>query len=483
MKPENFLEAISALAQAKSEAEVLQVLKDHPEILDDEVDIMLQQLIYSAKQHGDARAEEILGDMSEFLRTLRSSSSRESSQEGSELSKILQELNRPARLGDMPRRIKLCQKALELIPPENELQWAQLQGELGYCLANSPSGDRADNIERSIEHYNNALKVRTEKDFSEQWAMTQNNLAKAYEDRILGERADNIDQAIDHGNQALNVYKPREFPSLCRKTARGLGDLYLEGRRFQEAGKAYSQGMEAAEELYGAAIFQSSREAELAETRSLYRRGGYALARSGDAVKAAEALERGRARGLGDALARDRADMEKVRLKNPTAYELYIQAVQALQSLESQERAGASAEGKAVLPQRNLMMQARARMREALDRISRIPGYEDFLKEPGWQEIASEAIVGEPLVYLAAAPSGGIALIVNRPPESQNATVDSVNLDGFSEQRLQELLNTWFDAYRGWQEVEENWCLDKISAEEYLQAKEKGSCPCLTEIF
>jgi hypothetical protein len=473
MKPENFLEAISVLAQAKSEAEVLQVLKDHPEILDDEVDIMLQQLIYSAKQHGDARAEEILGDMSEFLRTLRSSSSRESSQEGSELSKILQELNRPARLGDMPRRIKLCQKALELIPPENELQWAQLQGELGYCLANSPSGDRADNIERSIEHYNNALKVRTEKDFSEQWAMTQNNLAKAYEDRILGDRADNIDQAIDHGNQALNVYKPREFPSLCRTTARGLGDLYLEGRRFQEAGKAYSQGMEAAEELYGAAIFQSSREAELAETRSLYRRGGYALARSGDAVKAAEALERGRARGLGDALARDRADMEKVRLKNPTAYELYIQAVQALQSLESQERAGASAEGKAVLPQRNLMMQARARMREALDRISRIPGYEDFLKEPGWQEIASEAIVGEPLVYLAAAPSGGIALIVNRPPESQNATVDSVNLDGFSEQRLQELLNTWFDAYRGWQEVEENWCLDKISAEEYLQAKEK----------
>ena len=473
MTPENILEAISALIQAKSEAEALKVLKDHPEILDDEADIMLRQLISSAKQHGDAREEKILGEMREFLRTLRSSSSRESSQEGSELSKILQELNRPARLGDMPRRIKLCQKALELIPPENELQWAQLQGELGYCLANSPSGDRADNIERSIEHYNNALKVRTEKDFSEQWAMTQNNLAKAYEDRILGDRADNIDQAIDHGNQALNVYKPREFPSLCRKTARGLGDLYLEGRRFQEAGKAYSQGMEAAEELYGAAIFQSSREAELAETRSLYRRGGYALARSGDAVKAAEALERGRARGLGDALARDRADMEKVRLKNPTAYELYIQAVQALQSLESQERAGASAEGKAVLPQRNLMMQARARMREALDRISRIPGYEDFLKEPGWQEIASEAIVGEPLVYLAAAPSGGIALIVNRPPESQNATVDSVNLDGFSEQRLQELLNTWFDAYRGWQEVEENWCLDKISAEEYLQAKEK----------
>ena len=40
--------------------------------------------------------------------------------------------------------------------------------------------------------------------------------------------------------------------------------------------------MEAAEELYRAAIFQSSREAELAETRDLYRRAGYALARSGE---------------------------------------------------------------------------------------------------------------------------------------------------------------------------------------------------------
>ena len=41
-------------------------------------------------------------------------------------------------------------------------------------------------------------------------------------------------------------------------------------------------GMEAAEELYGAAIFQISKEAELAETRDLYRRAGYALARSGE---------------------------------------------------------------------------------------------------------------------------------------------------------------------------------------------------------
>ncbi len=143
----------------------------------------------------------------------------------------------------------------------------------------------------------------------------------------------------------------------------------------------------------------------MAETRDLYRRAGYALALSGDTIKAVEALERGRARGLGDALARDRADLERVREKDPEAYELYSQAVQIMQSLESQERAGASGEGKA-LPPRDLMMQARARLDEALDRIRRIPGYESFLKEPGWEEIAAAVIDGQPLVYMCRSSRG-----------------------------------------------------------------------------
>ena len=656
MKPENFLDAISALIQAKSEAEALQVLKDHPEILSDEADIMLRQLISNAKQHGDARAEKILGEMCEFLRTLRSSSSRESSQEGSELSKILQVLSRPAQLGDMPKRIELCRRALELVPlQQNAVLWVALQNSLGNCLAQSPLGDQADNVDRAIERYELALEVYTEKDFPEQWAATQNNLATAYSDRIQGNRADNIEQAIEHFKlalevytekdfpeqwaaiqnnlglahsnrirgdradnieqaiehcelalkvttqkdfpiewaetqnnlghayknrilddradnieqaiehfklalkvctekdfpahwatiqnnlanaynnrirsdladnferaiehcelalkvrtqkdfpadwaktqntlanayknriqgdradnieesiahyeQALKVYMPGQFPDRCRGTAYSLGNLCLEGQRFPEAGKAYTQGMEAAEELYKGAIFQSSREAEMSETRDLYRRAGYALARSGDAMKAVEALERGRARGLGDALARDRADLERVREKDPESYHLYWQAIADLQNLESQERAGDSAEGKASPPARDLMMQARTCLGEALDRIRRIPGYTGFLKEPGWREIEASVIVGQPLVYLAAAPAGGVALIVHRLSESQEAVTDLVNLDTFSEQRLQELLKIWFDAYSGWQEALENLRRNKISAEEYFQAQ------------
>jgi CHAT domain-containing protein/signal recognition particle subunit SEC65 len=348
-------------------------------------------------------------------------------------------------------------------------QWAMTQNNI--AIANCIRSDRADNIEQAIDHYCMALMVYTEKDFPEQWAMTQNNLANAY--CIQGDRADNIERAIYHYSSALKVYAPDAFPNECRSVTYSLGNLYLEGRRFSMAKNVYALAISAAELLYKAAIFQSSREAELVGSRGLYRRASYALAQSGDIVKAVEALERGRARGLGLSLARDRADMERVREKDPESFQLYWQMVADLQNLESQERVGVSAEGKASPLLRDLMMQARTRLSEVLERIRCIRGYESFLKEPGWQEITDAVVVGQPLVYLAAVPVGGVALIVHRPSKYQDATVDSVNLDGFSEQRLKELLKIWFDAYGGWQGAPENLRQNKINPDDYLQAKKR----------
>ena len=100
-----------------------------------------------------------------------------------------------------------------------------------------------------------------------------------------------------------------------------------------------------------------------------------------------------------------------------------------------------------------------------MDRIRRIPGYENFLKEPGWEEIAAAVVEGQPLVYIAPAPGGGVALIVHRS-RSGDASVDAVHLDGFSEERLKEYLKIWFDAYGGWQEALHDVNLDYGQAEE-----------------
>jgi len=399
------------------------------------------------------------------LRTARSSGMPAYSPDESELSQILQELSRPTQIADMPRYIAIFRRALELVPREqNAGLWAVLQNGLGNSLAQSPVGDIAENIELAIEHYRQALKVYTEKDFSENWAMAENNLAAAYKSRIRGDRVENIELAIEHYRQALKVRTAEAFPNYCRSTAYHLGNLCLEVRRFQQAGDAYTTGMEAAEILYRASIFQASKEAELAETGDLYRRAGYSLANSNRLQEAAVALERGRARGLGDALARDRADLERIRGKDPQAYELYRQAVQELHSLESKERAGGT-EGGASVPHRDLMMQARGRLDGAVAAIRLIPGYEDFLQEPGWEDIAAAVVEGQPLVYIAVAPGGGVALVVRRSPGSADASVEAVPLDGFSEERLQEHLKIWFDAYSGWQKSLHDVSLDYGQAE------------------
>jgi len=362
--------------------------------------------------------------------------------------------------------IEHCQNALKVYTQKDfPADWAVIQNTLAASYFNRVRGDRAENIEKAIEHYQQALKVHTQKDFPANWAMTENNLAAAYSDRIWGERAENIENAIEHYQQALMIITAEGFPNYCRGTAYMLGNLHLEGQRFSEAGEAYSTGMEAAEELYRASIFQASKEAELADTGDLYRRASYALANSNRVKEAAVALERGRARGLGDALARDRADLERIMEKDSKAYELYRQAVQELQSLESQERAGGS-EGGASAQLRDLMIQARGHLDGAVNAIRRIPGYEDFLKGQGWEDIGAAVVEGQPLVYIATAPGGGVALVVHRSPGSADASVEAVPLDGFSEERLLEHLKIWFDAYGGWQKALHDVSLDYGQAEE-----------------
>ncbi len=361
--------------------------------------------------------------------------------------------------------IRCFKKALLIYEPKTFTeQWAMAQNNLANAYCDRIRGVRSENIEYAINCYNQALNVYSEEKFPLDWAMIQNNLALIYRDRAYGNPSNNIELSIKHFEDALRIYKPKEIPNYCRVSSLRLGNLYLERQSFSEAGKAYTQGIEAAEELYKASIFQASKEAELAETGDLYRRAGYALARSNNPIKAAESLERGRARGLGDALARDRADLEKVREKDPQAYDLYRQAVQELQILETQERAGGW-EGGASAPRRDLMLQARDSLDQAVDAICRIPGYEDFLQEPGWEDIAAAVVEGQPLVYITTAPGGGVALVVSRSPGSADASVETVPLDEFSEERLQEHLKIWFDAYEGWQKALHDANLDYDQAE------------------
>ena len=145
-----------------------------------------------------------------------------------ELGSILQELGQPARRTDMARRAQLCRQALTLlVRDQNPHLWAALQGELGNSLAQSLSGDRAQNLEEAIAAYRQALEVMTRQAMPVEWAKVMMNLANAYQIRIRGDRAQNLEEAIAAYRQALEVHDP---PGHARRV----------GDRHDEPGDAYS---------------------------------------------------------------------------------------------------------------------------------------------------------------------------------------------------------------------------------------------------
>lgn len=88
--------------------------------------------------------------------------------------------------------VELSQRALGSIIKEHDpTLWAALQVRLANALRQDPLNEPAENLERAISHYRQALEVCTLDAYPEEWAAIQNNLGSVYADRIRGERAEN----------------------------------------------------------------------------------------------------------------------------------------------------------------------------------------------------------------------------------------------------------------------------------------------------
>ena len=114
-------------------------------------------------------------------------------------------------------------------------KWARTQNNLGLAYSARIRGERAENLEQAIVHYEQALAVYTRAAFPEQWAMTQNNLANVYLTRIRGERAENLEQAIVHYERALAVYTRAAFPEQWAMAQNNLANVYLTRTRGERA--------------------------------------------------------------------------------------------------------------------------------------------------------------------------------------------------------------------------------------------------------
>jgi len=162
-----------------------------------------------------------------------------------------------SRAENLERAIFYYQEALKVRTRDSFPQdWATTQNNLAAAYYSRIKGEKAENIEWAIAFYNAALAIRTRNDFPKLWAETKNNLGEAYRHRISGEKADNIEQAITFYNAALEVYTSDDFPERLAETRNNLGEAYRERISGEKA-----HNIEQAITFYNAALEVFTRDA------------------------------------------------------------------------------------------------------------------------------------------------------------------------------------------------------------------------------
>ncbi len=105
-------------------------------------------------------------------------------------------------------------------------EWASLQHNLGNAYSSLPIGNRAENLGHAIACYESALCVYTEADFPQEWASLQNNLGIAHSGLPTGDRAVNLGHAIACYKAALRVHTEADFPQDWASLQNNLGHAY-----------------------------------------------------------------------------------------------------------------------------------------------------------------------------------------------------------------------------------------------------------------
>ena len=233
----------------------------------------------------------------------------------------------------------------------------------------------------------------------------------------------------------------RFAPEIALISAVNWGERATNRRHWTEAARAYTYGVQAAEQLYRSQLLRTNQEVWLSKMRDLYTRAAYILALIGQLPEATVTLEKGRAKGLNEALARDRADLERVRQEDQKVYKRYQQATNRLRQLERATREGHLADvdhsiALAIASPFEQVHQTRKEVEQAIANIRQIPGYEEFLVEPTYSDVIQAAQPGIPLVYIVTTPLGSLALLIH----SASNVPEIIWLNSFTEANLHSLL-------------------------------------------
>ncbi len=153
------------------------------------------------------------------------------------------QLHGPERAVEMERAIEYFEQAVLLFPRDRApADWAECQHDLGNAYWDRLEGDRRDNLRLSRRHYRRALEQVTPERSPRLWCLANYGLGQVHSLRLLGQSEGEIDLAIHHFGEALRFLTAEDSPDLWARAhlLRGLAPL----KRATLRGEELEQGIE-----------------------------------------------------------------------------------------------------------------------------------------------------------------------------------------------------------------------------------------------
>lgn len=238
------------------------------------------------------------------------------------------------RAENLEKAITSFEQALQVRTREsNPIDWVMTQNNLGAAYNYRVFGESAENQEKAITSFESALQVITPDAFPRLWASTQNNLGVMYVHRISGESAENQKKAITSFESALQVYTPETLPILWAETQMNLGTAY----HTRISGSEKTENSEKAIEAYEQALKVFTPEADPIKCLETFQNLGNLYFTQSDWQKAISVYENAITAGE---LSRSRATTDKNRQKiMEKAIAVYQKLVQSYINIEQWDRA------------------------------------------------------------------------------------------------------------------------------------------------
>lgn len=250
-------------------------------------------------------------------------------------------------------------------------------------------------LEAALEHFENARPLLQSAPDQIQHGRLLSELAGVNED--LGQP----EQALEAGQAACAILLPTIAPMPCVAAAGRLGGLLADAKRWPEAAAAFGNALEASELLFQSRLETEDRQREAERVASLARWGAFAMAKAGDPLGAALALDSGRARELRRRAGPVEGDLEILPEVPAELIEAYRLAAARL--VASPISVGAD--------------QAGRDFQEIVATIREASGSESFGAGASAEDLVRATADGWPLLYVNPTPYGTLLLMVESKGE------------------------------------------------------------------